>query len=61
MRSNLGRTLEQKVNQMIAEKSAVILTGSFSELAPYKYECGVIEGLRVALSILDEIEQERDK
>jgi len=56
-----GEELLRRTDAARSERAAALGQGTCSDYGAYRYECGVIEGMRLATEIADEIKREMDR
>lgn len=54
----IARTLKERLQQRRAELAGQLAAGVAEDWGDYKHRVGIIEGLRQAIGICDEIEQD---
>lgn len=57
-KSHYQRKLEEKLLTEISNRSIAIAEGGLQDFAAYKFETGYLTGLRQALKLVEETEQE---
>lgn len=58
--SHFNRALHAKVAEVLEARQTQIASGVCKDFEHYKYETGLIEGLRMALNLADDLEREPD-
>ena len=55
--SRLAEGMAQELASIMDEKAAALASGAAQDFAAYRYECGIIEGMRIALFTLESVKK----
>ena len=57
--THIGRLLREKISKEISGLSTDIAGGASSDWGQYKQHVGIIQGLKMAVTLLDEVEKDQ--